>query len=138
MSTLGLKARTDPLLASLHSLYAMDSSDSPLVRHLLTSWKPALRPRRFRSTYLRTYKKKHWGSSLGSHTVLNCTLPKLGTFSNGYLEILLIQCKCSFDLKMTASLTVENNTGETRTVQTQTAQTAPNEQQRFVFVFYSK
>ena len=37
---------------------------------------------------------------------------------------------------MTASVTVENNTGETRTVQTQTAQTAPNEQQRFVFVIY--
>ena len=35
---------------------------------------------------------------------------------------------------MTASVTVENNTGETRTVQTQTAQTAPNEQQRFVFI----
>ena len=66
--------------------------------------------------------------------VLNCTLPKLGTFSNGYLKFLLIQCKFSFNSKMTASVTVEINTGETRTVQTQTAQTAPNEQQRFVFI----
>ena len=38
------KARVDPLTCLLHHLCAMNSSDSPLVRHLLTSWRPAWQP----------------------------------------------------------------------------------------------
>ena len=37
----------DPLTCLLHHLCAMNSSDSPLVRHLLTSWRPAWWPSRF-------------------------------------------------------------------------------------------
>ena len=37
MSPLGLKSRVNSLACVLHHLCAMNSSDSPLVRHLLTS-----------------------------------------------------------------------------------------------------
>ena len=37
-SALGFKARVDPLACRLHHLYAIDSSDWPLVQHLLTWW----------------------------------------------------------------------------------------------------
>ena len=46
MFALGFKAKVDPLVCVLHHLHAMDSSVSPLVRHLLTSsrlaWQPSL------------------------------------------------------------------------------------------------
>ena len=41
-SVMGFKDRVDPLLACFLACIEMDSSDSPLVRHLLTSWRPAL------------------------------------------------------------------------------------------------
>ena len=40
MSALGFKARMDPITCVLRHLHAMESSDSPLVRHHLTSWRP--------------------------------------------------------------------------------------------------
>ena len=60
MPALGFKARVDPLALVLCHLCTMDSSDSPLVGHLLTSWQPEP----FWSTYLHMYKH-WWGSSLG-------------------------------------------------------------------------
>ena len=47
MSVLGFKARVDSLICVLHHLYATDSSDQPLVRHLLTHWRSAWWPSRF-------------------------------------------------------------------------------------------
>ena len=41
MSALGFKARMDPITCVLRHLHAMESSNSPLVRHHLTSWRPA-------------------------------------------------------------------------------------------------
>ena len=40
-SALDIKVRVDPLACVLCCLHIMESSDSPLVRHLLTSWQPA-------------------------------------------------------------------------------------------------
>ena len=48
MSALGFKAKIDPLACMLRCLHAVDSSDSTLVRHLLTS----CRPSRFRFMYV--------------------------------------------------------------------------------------
>ena len=42
---LGFKARVDFLACMLHYLCAIESSDSPLVQQLLTSWQPAWQPR---------------------------------------------------------------------------------------------
>ena len=44
MSALGSKARVDPLTCVFHHLHATESSDSPLVQHLLTYWQPAWQP----------------------------------------------------------------------------------------------
>ena len=41
MSALGFKGRVDALTIVLRRLYGMGSSDSPLVRHLLTSCRPS-------------------------------------------------------------------------------------------------
>ena len=43
---LGFQARVDPHACMLHRLHATESSDSPLVWHLLTSWQPAWRQSR--------------------------------------------------------------------------------------------
>ena len=47
MSALGVKARVDSLPSVLHHLHATYSLDPPLMRHLLTSWRPAWRSRHF-------------------------------------------------------------------------------------------
>ena len=57
----GLQSRSRSLTCTLHLLYAMDSLDSPLLWHLLTSWWPSY----FQSMYLHVYKH-WWGSRLGS------------------------------------------------------------------------
>ena len=41
MSALGFKATVDPLTYMLCHLHTMESSDSLIVQHLLTSWQPA-------------------------------------------------------------------------------------------------
>ena len=41
---LDFKVTVDPLACMLCRLCAMDSSDSPLVQHLLTSWQPGKKP----------------------------------------------------------------------------------------------
>ena len=46
MLTLGFKARVDSLTCLLHHLCTTDSSDSPLVWDLLTSWQSAQQPSR--------------------------------------------------------------------------------------------
>ena len=46
----------DPFACVLHHLHPLDSSDSLLVQHLLTSWWIARWLNRFLSTYLHTYK----------------------------------------------------------------------------------
>ena len=51
-SVLDFKARVDPLTCMLHHLCAMDSSDSPLVQHLLISWQPAIP--------IPVHANKHW------------------------------------------------------------------------------
>ena len=56
MSALGFKVRVDPSLACL--LTAMDSSDSPVVWQLLTSWWPALQLSLFDP-----HVCKHWWES---------------------------------------------------------------------------
>ena len=60
----GFQSQGGSLTWVLRHLHAMDSSDSPLVQHLLTSWQPAWRPSRLRSTYLNTYM----------YTILYCIL----------------------------------------------------------------
>ena len=52
----GVKAREDALVGMLCCLHAIDSSDSPLMWHLLTSWQPAWQASHYQSTYLHTYK----------------------------------------------------------------------------------
>ena len=47
MSALGFKAKVDSVACMFHCLPTMNSSDSPLVRHLLTSWQPTWQPSRF-------------------------------------------------------------------------------------------
>ena len=42
MSMLGFKARAEPLTYVLCHLCVVNSSDSPVVSHLLTSWLPAV------------------------------------------------------------------------------------------------
>ena len=44
MSALGFKARGGSLACMLPCLCTMDTSDSPLVWHLLTSWQPSWQP----------------------------------------------------------------------------------------------
>ena len=44
---LSIQTRVDSLIRVLHRLHAMDSSDSPLVQHLLTSLWPAWQPSHF-------------------------------------------------------------------------------------------
>ena len=44
MSAFGYKARVDPLSCVHHRQHAAESSESPLVRHLLSSWQPAWQP----------------------------------------------------------------------------------------------
>ena len=41
---LGFKARVDPLACMLHCLHATESSDSPLVCHLVNTWEPEWQP----------------------------------------------------------------------------------------------
>ena len=67
MSALGFKARMDSLVCILCHLHETDSSDSPLVRHLLTSWQPAWQLSCF--IYILVYKH-WWGSSLRSSMAL--------------------------------------------------------------------
>ena len=43
-SAMGFKARVCSIVCMLHCLHAMNSSDSPLAQHLLTSWQPAWQP----------------------------------------------------------------------------------------------
>ena len=58
-TALCFKARVDSLTGLLHHLCAMHSSDSPLVRHLLTSWRPTWRLSRFDPRiYLQIYRNR--------------------------------------------------------------------------------
>ena len=51
ISSLGFKAKVDPLACILHHMCAMKSLDSPLVRHQLTSWRPRCFDYRTDETY---------------------------------------------------------------------------------------
>ena len=65
----GVKARVGTLTSMLCCLHAIDSVDSPLVWHLLTSCQPAWKASHFYSTCLHTYI--HWLSyCLGSRVLL--------------------------------------------------------------------
>ena len=68
-SALGFKARLGLFLVCFgHLCTTTDCWDSPLVRHLLTSWLPAWLPSHFRSTY--SYLSITGGSSPGSSVPL--------------------------------------------------------------------
>ena len=50
-SALGFKTGVDPPTCVLHCVHAMESWDSPLVWHLLTSWVPTWRPSHFATSW---------------------------------------------------------------------------------------
>ena len=55
MSAPVFQHQSGSITCKLRHLHAVDSSDSPLVQHLLTSWQPPWRLSRCRSTYLHMY-----------------------------------------------------------------------------------
>ena len=66
-SVLGFKARVDTFACLLCCLHTMDSSDSPLVQHLLTSWWLVWQP----SCFIYVLAYNHWWSlNLGSSVPL--------------------------------------------------------------------
>ena len=69
-SALSSNARLDPIACVLCHLHATESLDSPLVRHLLTSWQPALAVEPFSSTYL--YMMPHYFKPLVSLWMSYC------------------------------------------------------------------
>ena len=76
--TSGRKFLTERLIPHLHasSLACHGSLDSPLVRHLLTSWWPAWQPSYFRSEYLHTHKHCHFVLSAAVIAIIDSQLRK--------------------------------------------------------------
>ena len=90
MFALGFKARVDLLACVHHYLCAMVSSDSPLVQHLLTSWRAAWQLSRFDSHGSTCVQS--WSSSPGLQVNIHLALKCKNDPFHEKLECLTGQC----------------------------------------------
>ena len=110
MSALGFKARVDFLTCLVHHLCTTDSSDSPVVQYLLTSWWLVWEP----SCFIHVLAYRHWW---GSESRIKCAMlphgmwqdrPTLHTSWTAYFldylkKILKVNCEkilCLYTLEM--------------------------------------